>query len=117
MILNKSLSIILSACFFMLLMLLISSVIAVFFKGGSVPVIELFFVVIFYFLTRAFYNYLRNDELYRNTRKRSSDMPDEKYIVKGQKDVKKIFIIVWVIVILLLAAVSLWLYSVNNGLI
>ena len=97
-------------------MLLISSVIVVFFKGGSVPFIGLFFVVVFYFLTRAFYNYLRNDELYKNTRNRSSDMPGESYIVKGQRDVKKIFIVVWVIVILLLAAVSLWLYSYNSGL-
>ncbi|MBE6508671.1 MAG: hypothetical protein E7Z77_04565 [Methanobrevibacter sp.] len=117
MILNKSLSIILSACFFMLLMLVASSIIAVFFKGRAVPFIGLFFVVVFYFLSRAFYNYLRNDELYKNNRKRTSDMPDEKYIVKGQKDAKKIFIIVWVIVILILAAISLWLYSINNGLV
>ena len=117
MILNKSLSIFLSACFFMLLMLVMSSIIAVFFKGGSIPFIGLFFVVIFYFMTRAFYNYLRNDELYKNTGKRSSDMPGEEYVIKGQRDAKKIFIIVWVMVILVLAAVSMWLYSFNNGLI
>ena len=64
-----------------------------------------------------FYNYLRNDELYKNTAKRSSDSPDEDYIIKGDKDFKKIFIIVWVIVILILVAVSLYLYSLNMGLV
>ncbi len=117
MILNKSLSIILSVCFFMLLMLVMSSIIAIFFNGGSVPYVGLLFVVVFYFMTRMFYNYLRNDELYRNTKQHSSDKPGESYIIKGQRDNKKIFIIVWVIIILILAAVSLWLYSFNNGLI
>ena len=64
-----------------------------------------------------FYNYLRNDELYKNTGKRSSDSPDEDYIIKGDTDFKKLFIIVWVIVILILAAISLYLYSFNMGLI
>ena len=64
-----------------------------------------------------FYNYLRNDELYKNTSKRSSDSPGEDYIIKGDKDFKKIFIIVWVMVILILAAISLYLYSFNMGLI
>ena len=117
MILNKSLSIIISACFFMLLMLIISSITVVFFNGESIPYIGLVFVVIFYFVTRMFYNYLRNDELYKNTKQHSSDKPGESYIIKGGKDGRKIFIIVWVIVILILAAISLWLYSFNNGLI
>lgn len=117
MILNKHLSIILSACFFMLLMMIISSIVGLFFNGGSIPYIGIVFVVIFYFIARAFYNYLRNDEFYKNTRKHSSDKPDEKYWIKGERDTKKIFIIVWVIVILILAAVSLWLYSFNTGLI
>lgn len=117
MILNKSLSIFLSACLFMLLMLVMSSIIAIFFKGGAIPYIGLLFVVIFYFITKMFYNYLRNDELYKNNKKRSSDSPDEDYIIKGDKDFKKIFIIVWVIVILILAAISLYLYSFNFGLI
>lgn len=116
MILNKSLSIILSACLFMLLMFLMSSVIALFFNGGAIPYIGLLFVVIFYFIAKMFYNYLRNDELYKNTGKHSSDGPNESYIIKGDKDFKKIFIIVWVIVILILAAISLYLYSFNNGL-
>ena len=117
MIFNKSVSIILSACFFMLLMLVTSSIIAVFFGGGSIPYIGLFLVVIFYFATRTFYNYLRNDEYYKNTRQRTSDMPDESYIVKGDRDAKKIFIVSWVVVILILVAVSLYLYSFNNGLV
>lgn len=117
MILNKPLSIILSACFFMLLMLIISSITVVFFNGGSIPYIGLVFVVIFYFITRMFYNYLRNDEFYKNTRQHSSDRPGESYIIKGERDSKKMFIIIWVIVILILITLSLWLYSFNNGLI
>ncbi len=117
MILNKNLSIIISACFFMLLMMVISSIVALFFNGGSIPYVGLVFVVIFYFMTRMFYNYLRNDELYKNNKTHSSDAPGEEYIIKGPRDTKKIFIIIWVIVILILAAISLWLYSFNNGLI
>ena len=117
MILNKSLSILLSVCLFMLLMFVMSSVIALFFNGGSIPYIGLLFVVIFYFIAKMFYNYLRNDELYKNTGRRSSDEPDESYIIKGDKDFKKIFIIVWVMIILVLAAFSLYLYSFNTGLL
>ena len=117
MILNKTLSIFVSTCFFILLMLIMSSIIAMFFNGGSVPYIGLLFVVIFYFITRMFYNYLRNDELYKNTKNHSSDKPGESYIIKGARDNKKIFIIIWVIVILILIALSLWIYSFNNGLI
>lgn len=117
MILNKSLSIILSACLFLLLMFVMSSIIALFFNGGSIPYIGLLFVVVFYFIARMFYNYLRNDELYRNTKKHSSDDPNESYIIKGDMDFKKIFLIVWVIIILILAAISLYLYSFNNGLL
>jgi hypothetical protein len=101
----------------MLLMLVMSSIVVVFFNGGSIPFIGIAFVVIFYFITRMFYNYLRNDDFYKNNRQHSSDKPGEKYITKGKSDSKKMFIIVWVIVILILAAVSLWLYSLNNGLI
>ena len=117
MIFNKYLSIILSACLFMLLMLLTSSVVVVFFKGGSIPFIGIAFVVIYYFISRAFYNYLRNDEEYKNNRKISSDVAGESYITKGESDSKKLFLVVWVLVILVLAAVSLWLYSINNGLV
>ncbi len=117
MIFNKYLSLVLSACLFMLLMLLTSSIVVVFFNGGSIPFIGIAFVVVYYFIARAFYNYLRNDDEYKNNRKASSDRPNESYITKGQSDSKKVFIVAWVLVILLLAAISLWLYSINNGLV
>jgi hypothetical protein len=101
----------------MLLMLVISSITIVFFNGGSIPYIGLVFVVIFYFISRMFYNYLRNDDFYKNNRQYSSDKPGESYIIKGERDSRKVFLIVWVIVILIIAALSLWLYSFNNGLI
>lgn len=101
----------------MLLMLLVSSVVVVFFNGGSIPFIGIAFVVIFYFISRAFYNYLRNDGEYKNTRKFSSDRADERYITKGKRDSKKLFVVVWILVILMLAAASLWLYSINMGLV
>ena len=117
MIFNKYLSLFLSACLFMLLMLIVSSVSAVFFNGGQIPYIGLIFVVIFYFIARLFYNYLRNDEYYKNNKSHTSDMKGESYIVKGQRDTKKVFLVVWVLVILVLAALSMWLYSINNGLV
>jgi len=117
MILNKYLSLFLSACLFMLLMLLVSSVTVVFFNGGQIPFIGIIFVVVFYFIARMFYAYLRNDDHYKNNRNHTSDMKGESYIVKGESDTKKVFLIVWVLVILALAAVSLWLYSINNGLV
>ena len=113
MIFNKYLSILLSVCFFMLLMLIVSSVIALF---GSIPYIGLIFVVIFYFVARMFYGYLRNDDFYKNNKNHSSDKKGESYLVKGEKDSKKIFIVVWMLIILILIAVSLWLYSFNKGL-
>ena len=117
MILNKYLSIFISACLFLFLMLLVSITTLTFFKGGQIPFIGLFFIVVFYFISRAFYAYLRNDDFYKNTRQHSSDKAGEKYWIKGERDSKKIFIIVWIFVILILAAVSIWLYSYNHGLI
>ena len=117
MIFNKTLSLILSALFFIFLGLLFSSISVMFLKGGLLPIVGLFFFVIFYFITRVFYNYLRNDDYYKNTRQRSSDKKGEKYITKGDSDIKKLFVVVWVIVILILTSVSLWLYSYNNGLV
>ena len=117
MIFNKSLSIILSACFFMLLMMIVSLVVVLFFNGGSVPYIGIVFVIVFYYMARMFYNYLRNDELYKNNKSHSSDAPGEEYMIKGPRDNKKIFLVVWVIILLILAAISLWLYSFNKGLI
>ena len=117
MIFNKSISIILSAALFMLLMMLVSIITLTFFNGGQIPFIGLFFVVVFYFIARMFYSYLRNDELYKNNRKYSSDLAGESYITKGERDTKKIFVVVWVIVILLLSVLSLILYSLNNSMI
>lgn len=97
----------------MLLMLLISTVALMFFNGGSIPYIGLVFVVVFYFAAKMFYNYLRNDDFYKNNKNHSSDMPGESYITKGESEPKKLFVAVWVVVILILSAVSLWLYSIN----
>ena len=117
MIFNKSISIVLSGLFFIFLALLFSSVSVMFLNGGLLPVVGIFLFVIFYFITKVFYNYLRNDDFYKNNRTRSSDKHGEKYIIKGEKDYKKIFLVIWLIAILILTSVSLWLYSYNNGLI
>jgi hypothetical protein len=81
------------------------------FSGGSIPIIGLFAVVIFYFISRAFYTYLRNDDFYKNTKNHSSDKPGEKYLIKGERDTKKIFLVVWILAILALSIFSLWMYS------
>ena len=117
MIFNKYLSIFISAALFMFLMLLTSIITLSLFKGGSIPFIGLVFVVIYYFIARMFYNYLRNDDFYKNTRQHSSDKPGEKYWIKGERDNKKIFLIAWIFVILALSVVSLWLYSYNHPVI
>ena len=117
MIFSKGISIILSALFFLFLALLFSTISVVFLKGGLIPVVGLVMFVIFYFITRVFYSYLRNDEKYKNNRNTSSDKLGEKYYVKGESDPKKIFIVVWLIIILMLTSASLWLYSFNNGLV
>lgn len=113
MIFNKYISLILSACMFMFLMLIVSSIIAMF---GTIPYIGLIFVVIFYFIARMFYRYLRNDDFYRNNKEHSSDKPGESYLIKGEREGKKMFIVIWLLVVLVLAATSLWLYSYNKGL-
>ena len=115
MIFNKYLSIFISACLFMFLMLLTSVVVLTVFHGGSIPFIGIVFVVIYYFIARAFYSYLRNDDFYKNTRQHKSDMKGEKYWIKGERDNKKIFVIVWIFVILILTALSLLLYYHNIG--
>ena len=117
MIFNKTVSIILSGLFFLFLALLFSSISVMFLNGGLLPVIGIVVFVFFYFITRTFYTYLRNDDKYTNNRKISSDMPDEKYITKGESDPKKLFIVIWLMVILVLVSVSLWLYSFNHGLV
>ena len=117
MIFNKGISILLSGLFFLFLMLLFSSISVMFLNGGLVPILGVVMFVIFYFITRAFYSYLRNDEKYKNNRQISSDLPGEKYFTKGESDIKKVFVVVWLLVILVLTSASLWLYSFNNGLI
>ncbi len=117
MIFNKTISMILSALFFIFLGLLFSAVSVMFLNGGLLPIIGIAMFFFFYLITRVFYNYLRNDDFYKNTRERSSDVKGEKYITKGESDPKKVFIVVWLIVILILTSVSLWLYSFNNGLV
>ena len=117
MIFNKGISILLSALFFLFLMLLFSTVSVIFLNGGLIPFIGLVMFVIFYFVTRIFYNYLRNDGKYKNNRQISSDMPGEKYYTKGQSDPKKLFVVIWLMVMLILTSAALWLYSFNNGLV
>ena len=117
MIFNKSISIVLSGLFFLFLMLLFSTISVIFLNGGLIPILGVVMFFIFYFITRAFYTYLRNDEKYKNTRQISSDLPGEKYFTKGESDIKKVFIVIWLIIILVLTSVSLWLYSFNNGLV
>jgi hypothetical protein len=98
-------------------MMLFSIISITFLNRGLLPFIGLAMFVFFYFITRAFYNYLRNDEKYRNSRNSSSDLPGEKYFTKGDSDKKKLFVVIWLIAILALASVSLWLYSFNNGIV
>lgn len=117
MILNRNLSLVLSLCFMILLILISSSAIMMFVPGGTLPFAGIILILVFYFITRAFYNYLRNDEFYKNNRDYHSDKKGEKYIYKGAKDNKKLFIVIWVIVILALAAASMWLNLINKGLI
>lgn len=114
MIFSKRLSVIISACMFLFLMLLTSIVSLNMFPGRPIPVGSMFFVIVYYFIARAFYTYLRNDDLYKNTRQHSSDKPGEKYWIKGERDNRKIFIIVWIFLILVLAAVSLIVYSYTH---
>ena len=117
MIFNKTISIVLSALFLLFLMLLFSIVSIMFLNGGLLPIIGIVMFVFFYYITRIFYNYLRNDDHYRNNRQVSSDMPGEKYFTKGESDSKKLFVVIWLMVILVLASASLWLYSFNSGLV
>ena len=117
MIFNKTNSLVLSGLFFLFLGLLYSSVSVMFLNGGLIPVIGLFVFIVFYFITRMFYQYLRNDDKYKNNKQISSDMPGEKYFTKGESDPKKLFVVVWLMVILVLTSASLWLYSFNHGLV
>lgn len=117
MIFNKSISLILTGLFYLFLVLLFTSISAMFLNGMPITFVGTFLLVIFFFIARIFYNYLRNDDQYKNTRQSTSDWDGERYITKGESDPKKIFIVVWIIVILILTCVQLWLFSYNNGLV
>lgn len=101
----------------MLMLIIVSSAVLIFLPSGQLPFVGVIVIVAFYFISRMFYNYLRNDDHYKNTRKYSSDNLGEKYITKGESDSKKMFLVIWVIVILILAAIAMVLYLFNNGLI
>lgn len=117
MIFNKTISLILSACLFLLMLIITSSAIMMFMPNGQLPFVGVILIVAFYFISRVFYSYLRNDDYYKNSRKYTSDRKGERYITKGESDSKKLFIVIWIIVILLLASIAMVLYLMNNGLI
>ena len=88
-----------------MLMLLLSSAVMLI-KPGMNIVYSGIIILAFIFICRAFYNFLRNDNEYKNTRKRSSDIKGESYITKGESDIKKIFLVVWVFIMTILLAVT-----------
>ena len=103
MIFNKYVSLVIAGVLFLMLMLLLSSVVMltkwnIIYSG--------IFIIVFIFICRAFYNFLRNDEQYKNTRKRSSDIKGESYITKGESDIKKVFLIIWIFIMTVLLAIT-----------
>ena len=88
-----------------MLMLLLSSVVMLI-KPGMNIVYSGVIIIAFVFICRAFYSFLRNDEEYKNTRKRTSDIKGESYITKGESDIKKIFVVFWVFLMTILLAVT-----------
>ncbi len=88
-----------------MLMLLLSSAVMLIKQGMNI-VYSGIIIIAFIFICRAFYNFLRNDDEYKNTRKRSSDIKGESYITKGESDIKKIFLVVWVFIMTILLAVT-----------
>ena len=117
MIFNKTISLILSACLFILMLIITSSAIMMFMPKGQLPFVGVILIVAFYFISRVFYSYLRNDNYYKNSKNYTSDRKGERYITKGESDSKKMFIVIWIIIILLLASAAMVLYLFNNGLI
>ena len=95
MIFNKYISLVITGVLFLMLMLLLMNI---GYSGIS--------IIAFIVICRAFYNFLRNDNEYKNTRKRSSDIKGESYITKGESDIKKIFLVVWVFIMTILLAVT-----------
>lgn len=117
MIFNKYISMILSVALFVLLILITASVTLIYKSASRYSAVVLVLFVVFYFISRAFYTYLRNDGHYKNNRKITSDEKGEKYITKGENDSKKLFLVIWVMAILVLTAVAIILFLVNNRLI
>ncbi|WP_407423571.1 hypothetical protein [Methanobrevibacter sp.] len=105
MIINKYISLVITGVLFLMLMLLLSSLVMLINPGMNI-VYSGIIVIFFVFICRAFYNFLRNDDQYKNTRKRSSDIKGESYITKGESDIKKTFVIVWVFLMTILLAVT-----------
>ena len=105
MIFNKYVSLVITGVLFLMLMLLLSSAVMLI-KPGMNIVYSGIIIIAFIFICRAFYNFLRNDDEYKNTRKRSSDIKGESYITKGESDIKKIFLVVWVFIMTILLAVT-----------
>lgn len=105
MIFNKYISLVITGVLFLMLMLLLSSAVMLIKQGMNI-VYSGIIIIAFIFICRAFYNFLRNDNEYKNTRKRSSDIKGESYITKGESDIKKIFLVVWVFIMTILLAVT-----------
>ena len=105
MIFNKYISLVITGVLFLMLMLLLSSAVMLI-KPGMNIVYSGIIILAFIFICRAFYNFLRNDNEYKNTRKRSSDIKGESYITKGESDIKKIFLVVWAFIMTILLAVT-----------
>ena len=105
MIFNKYLSLVITGVLFLMLMLLLSSAVMLINPGMNI-VFSGIIVIFFIFICMAFYNYLRNDGKYKNTRKRSSDIKGESYITKGESDIKKTFIVIWIFLMTLLLAIT-----------
>jgi hypothetical protein len=105
MIFNKYISLVITGVLFLMLMLLLSSVV-ILIKPGMNTVYFGVIIIAFIFICRAFYNFLRNDDEYKNTRKVSSDINGESYITKGESDFKKMFVVIWVFLMTILLAVT-----------
>ena len=105
MIFSKYISLVITGVLFIMLMLLLSSIVMLISPGMNI-VYSGIIIIFFVFICRAFYNFLRNDDQYKNTRKRSSDIKGESYITKGESDIKKIFLVVWVFIMTILLAVT-----------
>ena len=105
MIFNKYVSLVITGVLFLLLMLLLSSVVMLIKPAGGI-VYSGILIIVFIFICGAFYNFLRNDNEYINTRKRTSDIKGESYITKGESDIKKIFLVVWIFIMTILLSIT-----------